>query len=43
MRKLKSARWAVRVAALTASAVTGALVFAASAAASDFTWGFVGH
>lgn len=41
MRKLKSSRWAVRVAALAAAAATGALVFASAAAASDFTWGVV--
>ncbi|HEY3502523.1 MAG TPA: hypothetical protein VGN37_06975 [Actinocatenispora sp.] len=43
MRKLKTSRWAVRVAALAAAATTGALVFASAAAAADFGWGLAGR
>ncbi|GAA4200946.1 hypothetical protein [Actinocatenispora rupis] len=43
MRKLKTSRWAVRVAALAAAATAGALVFASNAAAADYGWTLVGR
>lgn len=41
MRKLKSSRWGVRVAAILAAATVGALTFASSASAGDYVWTIV--